>query len=569
MKIGLIGNQNSGKSSLYNKLTNSNQMVGNWAGVTVSKHSKKLNNIEIIDLPGIYSINSFTKDEKITIDYLHNIDIIVNVIDGTNLYRSLYLTLQLMELKKRMIIVITKKDICLKNKTSIDYKLLSEYLNIPVIMLSKDSIDSNIVENIKKARISDLSLQTPYLKYKFIDKIHPKIVKENKKRTTLDKIILNKYLSIPIFILIIFLMYYLSFNSVSIYISDVINALIDHISNMIYKLTLPKFIKDLITNGILNGIGVVISFIPSLLLLYLFLTILEESGYMSRISFIMDKLFRKIGLNGKSIIPFIIGTSCSVPAIMSARTIENKGERYLTSMMTSLIPCSAKMTIIMLFTKMIFKRNLGFHIFLIYLISILVIILMSFILKKYIFKQNLNYYLNEISELQLPNLKNIVKTVYRKIIDFVIRITKTVILSSIIIWFLYSINFNFQYTTIENSILGIISNKVSIVFYPILGKNSYECTMAIFQGIIAKEQVISSLLVSSKLQGINVIDLFPNNISIYSFLIFNLFCFPCINSIITLKKEIGLKLTVFNVLFQTIIAFIISALIYQIGIILL
>lgn len=577
MKIGLIGNQNSGKSSLFNLITNSNQMVGNWAGVTVDKEEKKVSNNKIIDLPGIYSLNAFTEEEKITVNYINKLDIIINVIDATNLERSLYLTLQLIDLKKPMVIVLTMKDLIIKKHIKLDVDKFEKLIDLPIILISSN--DTNVLNElksvIKKSKISKLSFKdddvekSSLKKYQYIDKVCNSVLKKNKEYDLIDKIILNRYLAIPIFLIIMFLIYYLSFNSISIYISNLINYLIQKLSLWISNLNVSKILTSLITDGILNSIGTILSFIPSLAFLFLFMSFLEFSGYMSRIAFIMDKLFRKIGLSGKSIIPFIIGTSCSVPAVLATRPIDNEDERYITMMLTSLIPCSAKMTIIMLFIKIIFPENTGIHIFNVYLLSIFIIIIISIILKKYIFKNTTNYFLNEIPDYKLPNLKTVFKVVYSKLFDFIKRITKTVIISSIIIWLLYSFDFSLSLTNVDSSILGIISKKLSFIFYPILGKNSYESTIAIIQGFLAKEQVVSSLLISSKLQNLYIKDLFNSNIAMYSFMIFNLFCFPCINTIITLKKEIGLKLTLFNVLFQTIVAFIIATLIYQIGTILL
>lgn len=563
MTIGLVGNQNSGKSTIYNLLTNSSQIVGNWAGVTIDKTEKNINGINIVDLPGIYSLNKFTDEEKVTIDYLNNVDYIVNVIDIHTLKRSLYLTLQLIELKIPMLILITKNDL-LKNE--IDFSILSNKLKINII--TKKEIGN--IFKLDLYKISNMHFKTInkeleiIKKYEFINNLN---IENNSKENIIDKILLNRFLAIPIFFFIMFIVYYLSFSSINLLIDDYIEKIMLNISDIIIKCFSNNIIVKVINDCIINSIQTILSFLPSITLLFFFITLLEQSGYMGRIAFIFDKLFRKLGMNGKSIISFIIGTSCSVPAILSTKTIRNKNQRYLTAMLTSLIPCSAKMTIIMLFIKMIYKDNIGIHIFLVYLLSILVIIFFSIIFNKFIIKNNNDYFVSEIVDYQIPKLKEVIMIVFYKVKDFIKRISKTIIVSSIVIWFLYSFNFNFQTCDINDSILGTIASKFSFIFYPMLGKNSYECTIAIIQGLVAKEQVTSSLLISSKIKGIAIDNLFINNYARYAFMVFNLFCFPCINSLITIKKEIGFISSLLNALIQTIIAYLLAVLIYQIGII--
>lgn len=563
MTIGLVGNQNSGKSTIYNLLTNSSQIVGNWAGVTIDKTEKNINGINIVDLPGIYSLNKFTDEEKVTIDYLNNVDYIVNVIDIHTLKRSLYLTLQLIELKIPMLILITKNDL-LKNE--IDLSILSNKLKINII--TKKEIGH--IFKLDLYKISNMHFKTInkeleiIKKYEFINNLN---IENNNKENIFDKILLNRFLAIPIFFFIMFIVYYLSFSSINLLIDDYIEKIMLNISDIIIKCFSNNIIVKVINDCIINSIQTILSFLPSITLLFFFITLLEQSGYMGRIAFIFDKLFRKLGMNGKSIISFIIGTSCSVPAILSTKTIRNKNQRYLTAMLTSLIPCSAKMTIIMLFIKMIYKDNIGIHIFFVYLLSILIIIFFSIIFNKFIIKTNNDYFVSEIVDYQIPKLREVIKIVFYKVKDFIKRISKTMIVSSIVICFLYSFNFNFQTCNINDSILGTIASKFSFIFYPMLGKNSYECTIAIIQGLVAKEQVTSSLLISSKIKGIAIDNLFINNYARYAFMVFNLFCFPCINSLITIKKEIGFISSLLNALIQTVIAYLLAISIYQIGII--
>ncbi len=562
MRIGLIGNQNSGKSTIFNYLTNSRQQVGNWAGVTVDKKEVSINDNIIVDLPGVYSLNGYTIEENITINYINKLDVIVNVLDVTNLSRGLYLTLQLIDLNIPMVIVLTKQD-----KVNINVSRLSLLLDISVV-------DKSINEIVNKARNSSLNFkcenedQAISKRYDYIDSILSSVLDECKENNCVDKIILNKYLSIPLFIFVMFIVYYISFNTISVYLNDIINNWFLFIESKISTLSIPPFYISLINDGILNSLGVVVSFIPSISLLYLCLTFLETTGYMSRISFIMDKMFRLIGLNGKSIISFIMGTSCSVPGILVSRTIENTDQRYITALLTSLIPCSAKMTIIMMFAKILFPVNTGIYIFFIYIISVFFIFLMAFILRKWIFYNTTNYYINEITDYEIPNIKKVLKITYNKITSFLKRVSKTLIISSIVIWFLYNISFDFSFVNMDGSILGVVSRKIAFLFYPFLGKNSYECAIAIVEGFVAKERVTSSLLISSKLNDMSVAELFNNSVAMYAFLIFNLFCFPCISSIVTLKKEIGLRLVLLFLVFQTFFAYVVAIIIYHIGILL-
>lgn len=554
MNIILVGNQNSGKTTIYNYLTKNNEKTGNWPGVTIDYKSSKIRNTNhyLIDLPGIYSLSPYSKEEEITVNYIlnNNYDLIINVIDINLIKRSLYLTLQLLELNKNIIILLTHTS----NYKEIEkYKqILTNYLHIKIIDILDLKKDLNII-NIKNKLINNKPI---YQKYQYINTI-TKNIKTKPINNKLDKIFLNKILGIPLFIIIMFFIYY--FSIIIGNINNITNILLNKINIILNNLNVNKWLISLITNGILKGLIVIINFIPQLLSIFILTEILNQTGYITRITYLLDGLLNKIGLSGKSIISFILGTSCSVPGILQTRIIENEVKRDKTILLTPFIPCQAKLPIILLISSYL---NMPYLIIIIYLLSIIIIIISSLILNK-IYTFNNDNYILELPNYKLPKIKHIIKEVINKIKEFLKKTTSIILISSIIIWLFLNISYSLTYSTnIQNSILYLIGKKISFIFYPFLGNNNWILSISILEGLIAREQVISSL---------NIIN---NNLNIFtkptliSFLIFNMYSIPCINTIINMKNELNnLKKLLFSLLFQFIVAFIISFIIYRIGLI--
>ena len=425
------------------------------------------------------------------------------------------------------------------------------------------------------------------LRYEFIEKIIAKCVHKNNNINTkqsitekLDKVFLNKFFAIPIFIGIMGLVYFLSVGIVGKYSSSIIDNGISAFSNLMETwlkgLNSSEILISMICNGIIAGVGAVLNFVPQLIILFLCITLLETTGYMSRISFMLDNFFYKIGLSGKSLIPFIVGSGCSVPAIMSTRTIENSNEKQTTVILTPFVPCSAKLPIISLFTAYFFTRS-WLVTTCIYLFSIFLIITCAYIFRKFIFKSTNNTLIFELPEYKKPSFKYVFKDVNQKTTSFIKRAGSTILICSIIVWFLVSFNWKFQYgVNIKNSILASIGNLFAWAFYPFLKTYSWGATVSALQGLIAKEQVVSSMTIIAGVSAENISGnlIFSQNgifsfftpVTALAFLVFNLFSAPCFSAIIAMKKELGsVKKTIFAVLFQIIIALILANLVTLFG----
>ncbi len=649
MKIALVGNQNCGKTTLFNALTGLNQKIGNWPGVTIERKIGiiKGTNYELVDLPGIYSLSPYTSEECVSRDFILNEkpDVIINILDATNLERSLYLTTQLLELDTKIIIALNMEDLLEKKHIKIDTKKLSSLLKTPVYSISayKESGIEELIKGIDKQTnknfikiynenienvIKELSVNFDNHKRFFavkvleedknIGKLSDKIKKITKKLSKnydvsleeeiaterytfienitmecyerknydnitdkLDKIFLNKWLAIPIFIIIMFLIYFFSVGVVGTYTTEILSHLIDNLTKyteeLLFSLNVSNWLISLIKNGILAGVGAVIGFIPQLFILFLLISLLEVSGYMSRISLLLDRMFRKIGLSGKALIPFIVGCGCSVPGIMTTRILEDENERKMTSILTPFIPCSAKLPIIALFSGYFFDKYSGLVSASLYFFSIIIIMVSAFIMKKFIYKGNASAYVSELPDYKLPDLKYVLKDVIDKIMAFVKRAGTIILLCSIIIWFLLSFSFNLHYNvSIDESILATIGKKISWIFYPLLGTNSWAATVSAMQGLVAKEQVVSSMAVIAGFSDeVNASSVLFNHgsafgfftpLSAYSFMVFNLFSAPCFGAIGAMRKELGsVKYMLKAVAFQMILAWILGTLIFQIG----
>ncbi len=652
MKVALVGNQNSGKTTLFNCLTGMNAKIGNWPGVTIEKKTGKIKgtDFEITDLPGIYSLSPYSTEEEISRNFIfeENPEVIINIVDSTSLERSLYLTTQLMELDTKVIVALNMADILEKKGIIIDVKKLEKLLGVKVYKISalKESGIDELINEVKKSddlirqNVFDSSLEdtieliedkieskhkkfvTVKLlekderfknkvteeiskiiekeeenydtdfeeviateRYNYIEKVKKQSVVQQKNYESisdkLDKVFLNKFIAFPIFIIIMFLIYYLSVGIVGSttveWVGSGVDFIGEYIGEFLENCGTSEILNSLVVDGIIAGVGAVLGFVPQLIILFLCIVLLETTGYMSRIALLLDKVFRKIGLSGKSLIPFIVGSGCSVPGIMGSRIIENEDERKMTTILTPFIPCSAKLPIIALFAGYFFKENSGLVSASLYFFAIAVIILSAIIMKKFIFTKTSSTYISELPEYKIPSIKYVVKDVFDKVIAFIKRAGTVILLCSIIIWFLLSFSFKFEYgVDIENSILAEIGNKISWVFYPMIGQNSWGATVSAIQGLVAKEQVVSSMAVIAGLaedaeDGAEIFgdgSIFSSFTasSAYAFMVFNLFSAPCFGAIGAMRRELGgTKKMLKAVAFQTVCAWILGCIVYQVG----
>lgn len=628
MKIVLVGNQNSGKTTLFNTLTGMNAKIGNWPGVTIEKKVGIIKNTdyELVDLPGIYSLSPYSIEEEVSKRFIleEKPDVIINIIDSTSLERSLYLTTQLLELDCKIIVALNMVDILEKKGFIINEKELERSLQTKVLKISAlkgtgiDRLIIEIGEPNKKRNLSFYDVQTEQKikqkeselqipnkrfvaikqleedsefeeiiateRYDFIENIKKNVIIKNVSKSQenmsdkLDKVFLNKWLAFPIFVGIMFCVYYLSVGVVGRFTVDFISQAIQYLSQnvrvLLENLNVSEWINSLIVDGIIAGVGSVLGFIPQLIILFTCISVLETTGYMSRIALLLDKIFRKIGLSGKSLIPFIIGSGCSVPGIMGTRIIENSNEREMTTILTPFIPCSAKLPVIAMFSGYFFDKYSGLVSASLYFLAITIIILSAMVMKKWIYKNNNSTYISELPEYKLPSAKYVFKDVFNKTISFIKRAGSVILMCSIIIWFLLSFSFKFEYgVNVENSILSWIGRAISWIFYPMLGVNSWGATVSTIQGLVAKEQVISSMTVIAGLSEEASGQIFKTGIfsfftpaSAYAFMVFNLFSAPCFGAIGALEKELGtfekmLKVVIFQIVF----AWSLAVLIYQVG----
>ena len=627
MKIALVGNQNSGKTTLFNLLTGMNAKIGNWPGVTIEKKVGIIKGTEheIVDLPGIYSLSPYSVEEELSRKFIfeEKPDVIINIIDSTSLERSLYLTTQLLEMDCKVIIALNMVDLLEKKGFYVEENRLEKILGAKVIKISAlkgtgvnylineiniysknkkqyifdakleqeiQEIENNLRNSTNKRFVAvkmlenDMELEELIAteRYDFIERTKKSVILPGKEfimvdenvstSDKIDKILLNKWLAIPIFIIIMFLVYYLSVGVVgklTISLNEkIINLLGSTTNTVLNNIGIANWLNSLIVDGIISGVGSVLSFIPQLVILFTCISILETTGYMSRIALLLDRIFRKIGLSGKSLIPFIIGTGCSVPGIMGTRIIENQDEREMTAILTPFIPCSAKLPIITVFSSYFFKQNSGLVAVSLYFLAIIIIILSALVMKKFIYTNINNTYISELPEYKIPSIKYVTRDVFDKVIAFIKRAGSIILACSIVIWFLLSFSLKLEYgVNIEDSILASIGKIISWIFYPMLGINSWEVTVSTIQGLIAKEQVISSMSVIMGFSEKTGLNEYFTPLSAYAFMVFNLFSAPCFGAIGAMRKELGsAKKTIRVVCFQIIFAWCFATLINQLGI---
>lgn len=582
----LVGNPNVGKTSLFNILTGSNQYVGNWAGVTVEKKEGYMDNIaKIVDLPGIYAMDTYSNEEKVSKNYLstENIDVILNIVDASNLERNLYLTYQLKEFRKPIILLLNMMDVVEEKNIKIDFDLLEKELKVKVIPISASK--NTGIDKLKELLMTDnffgiyvdneFQFRSEEETYSLIEQVLKKAVvccnpDESSITDKIDNLLLNKFLAYPIFLAILYIIFQFTFSWVGQPLSDLLdeglnNALIPYLNSSLSSLS-PWF-KSLLVDGIVGGIGSVIVFLPIILTLFLGISFLEDSGYMSRAAFIMDKLMRRMGLSGKAFIPLIIGFGCSVPGIMASRTLESEKDRKLTALLVPLMSCNARLPVYALFASVFFPGNETLIVFSLYLLGILIAFLIGILFKNTLFKKDEEPFIIELSPYKMPGFKSLTKLTWEKGKGFLKKAGTIIFAASVVIWFLSNFNFTGM-VEMNDSLLASIGKLIAPIFKP-LGFSSWENSVAILTGITAKEIILSSMGV---IYGGNLREVLPNHFTVlssYSFLVFVLLYTPCVSVVAAMKKEYGSKMMYFSIFYQLILAWIVSFIVYNIGLLLI
>ena len=665
MILALAGNQNCGKTTLFNALTGSNQHVGNFPGVTVDQKIgdvKGEKNCQVVDLPGIYSLRPYTQEEIVTRDFIINQkpDGIINIVDATNIERNLYLTLQLLELCVPMVLALNMMDEVNSNGGTVNIEKMSELLGIPVVPISaskgegvSELIDKAVstAKNKQKPKVWDFcSAESPVhrcihavvhliddhaeraglparfctskliegdpdiedrleldenerellehcivemedesgldrnaalaaMRYDFIESVvSDSVVKahesrEHRQSMAIDKVLTGKYTALPVFFGVMFLVFWLTFGVIGSALSDLLALGIDSFTSLADRaLTaygINPIVHSLVIDGIFAGVGSVLTFLPLIVVLFFFLSILEDTGYMARVAFVMDRALRKIGLSGRSFVPMLIGFGCSVPAIMATRTVSSDRDRKMTILLTPYMSCSAKIPIYAVFASAFFPNHKALVMISMYVVGIVLSVLLALILKNTAFKGNPVPFVMELPNYRLPSPKSVVLLLWDKAKDFLQRAFGIIFIATIIIWFLRS--FDTRLNVVENSadsLLALIGRFIAPVFAP-LGFGDWRAATSLISGFTAKEAVISTMavLLETNLSNLGgaLSEIFTP-LTAVSFLVFTLLYTPCVAAVASIRRELGSKLqTLGVVLLQCTVAWICALAVYQVG----
>ena len=662
LTFALAGNQNCGKTTLFNRLTGSNQHVGNFPGVTVDRKDGAIiahENTLVTDLPGIYSLSPYTNEEIVSREFIlkENPKAIINIVDATNIERNLYLTMQLMELGRPMVLALNMMDEVWANGGSVRVNEMEALLGMPVVPISasrgegieelidhalhvakyqeppavQDFCDANdnggavhrclhsimhiiedhaqkaniplrfaaskiaegdpliieqldldvnekrtiahIVKQMESERGLDRASAIADMRFAFIDKVcrqtvvKPRISKEHIRSLQIDEVLTGKYTAIPAFIAIMALVFWLTFNVIGVWLNDALDWAIglatDYTDAALTAWHVNASIHSLIIDAIFNGVGSVLSFLPTIVVLFFFLSFLEDSGYMARVAFVMDTLLRRIGLSGRSIVPMLIGFGCTVPGVMASRTLPSERDRKMTILLTPFMSCSAKLPIYAFFVAAFFPGNGAAVMIGLYLLGIVIAVLMGLIMKNSIFKGEAVPFVMELPNYRMPGAKNVMLLLWDKAKDFLERAFTVIFVATIVIWFLQT--FDFQLNPVEDSqtsILAVVAGWISPVFAP-LGFDDWRVTTALIGGFMAKESVVSSL--SVLFGSTEALTAVMSALTALTLLVFCLLYTPCVASIATIKRELGGQWALGVAVFQCVIAWIVALIVRLIG----
>ena len=658
LTFALVGNQNCGKTTLFNQLTGSNQHVGNFPGVTVDRKEgmiKGYPDTRVTDLPGVYSLSPYSSEEIVTRQFVFDEKPkgIINIVDATNIERNLYLTMQLMELDIPMVLALNMMDEVRENGGSIRINQLESMLGIPVIPISaiknqgvdeliehavhvaryqerpgrQDFCDpedhggsvhrclhgimhliedhaenagipvrfaaaegdaemekslhleqnetemiEHIVSQMEEERGIDRAAAIADMRFDFIQRIcrqtvvKPAESKERIRSRRIDAVLTGKYTAIPTFILIMGAVFFLTFNVIGAVLQNLLEKGIDYLTAQMDQLltawSVNTVIHSLVIDGIFKGVGSVLSFLPIIVVLFLFLSLLEDSGYMARVAFVMDKPLRKIGLSGRSIVPMLVGFGCTVPGIMASRTLPSERDRKMTILLTPFMSCSAKLPIYAFFATAFFPKYKVLVMVGLYVVGILIGILVALIIRKTLFKGEAVPFVMELPNYRMPALKNVLQLLWEKAKDFLQRAFTVIFVATIVIWFLQSFDLHFNLTAdSQNSILAVVAGLIAPVFAP-LGFGDWRISTALISGFMAKESVVSTLSVLTG--SMDVIHKILTPASALSLLIFCLLYTPCVAAVSSVKRELGSKWALVVVVGQCVVAWIMAALVYAI-----
>ena len=573
INVALFGNPNVGKTTVFNLLTGLNQYVGNWPGVTIEKKEGYLNdNIKIVDLPGIYAMDTFSNEEKVSKSYLENedVDVIVNVVDASNLDRNLYLTTQLMKYNKPIILLLNMIDLADAKGIKTDYDKLAKELDVtilPIIAKKKSGLENiaKVIEDCSKQRVNysiDFGDETnTYKKLEEIISDCSKTPMENKKSISdrIDNIMLNPILAYPLFIGILLLLFKFTFDWVGGPLQEGLTALIKNFVMTPLDGVLSsssEWFKSLIIDGVLGGIAGTLPFFPLIFTLFFGISLFEDSGYMSRAAFLMDKIMSKVGLSGKAFIPMVMGLGCASPAIMATRTLESEKDRKITALISPLMTCGAKLPIYALFVAIFFPKNKALITTSLYLLGIVVAILVALVLNKTVYKTEVEPFVLELPEYKIPTLSALLKNTWNKSKGFLIRVITVMFAMSVVIWFLSSFNLHGFTENMNESFLACFGKILTPIFAP-LGFKDWRISVALLSGLGAKEIVVNTMIV---LFG-NLNQVLPTvftGVTAYSFLIFSALYTPCIASLATMRKEYGNKMMMISLSYQFLLAWVVA-----------